>query len=275
MVAAYYQSAAYQTTVMSMSDHTTITRIERMPLITTVMERVQGVIDDQGLAPGDRIPSERRLQEGFGVGRSTVREALRALEALGVIEIRQGQGGFVRQRPGVADAPLQGSNDKLSEDWSQLGAVVEARLVIETEAARLAALRRTRPQLHRMAAQLRAFDSAKKTDDLTALVLADVEFHAAIAEAANPVLAHCLKSLGVLAIKSRQLSLRRPERHDNVHSRHTDIYDAIAEGDSIRAADAMSSHLSDFTTELGLKIGDVPRGPGVYLLQTETTDPLT
>jgi GntR family transcriptional repressor for pyruvate dehydrogenase complex len=255
-----------------MSDQRTIARIDRMPLISTVMERVQQVIDSEGLGPGDRIPSERQLQEGFGVGRSTVREALRALEALGIIEIRQGQGGFVRQRRDLTD-PGSKADDKLSEDWSQLGAVIEARLVIETEAARLAALRRTPAQLDLMAAHLDAFESAKLTSDLPALVIADVEFHGSIAEAANPVLAHCLRSLGVLAVKSRQLSLRRSERHANVHSRHTTIFDAIAAGDSVRAAEAMSSHLSDFTTELGLKIGDMPRGPAIYLLENGGSDP--
>jgi len=237
-----------------MSDH--LTPIERIPLIATVMERVQQLIARRGIAAGERIPSERQLQEGFGVGRSTVREALRALEALGVIEVVQGRGAFVRQKLDVEDARAQVPTDKLSEDWSQLTSVVEARIVIETETARLAAMRRTGPQLGRMEEALKTFHAAMDTKDLPALVLADVEFHAAVAEAANPVLAHCLRSLGVLAVKSRQLSLRRFERHAYVQSRHAEIYEAIAASDPTRAAEAMSGHLSDFSSELGPTIGD-------------------
>lgn len=244
-----------------MSDH--LAHIDRVPLITTVMERVQLLIDQRGIAPGQRIPSERELQQGFGVGRSTVREALRALEALGVLEIVQGRGAFVRPPSGAEASKLHISGDKLSEDWSTLGAVVEARMLIERETARLAALRRTPIQLDRMEASLKAFNEARHRADLPALVLADVEFHAAIAEAANPVLAHCLRSLGVLAVKSRQLSLRRVERHEHVESRHTEIFEAIAASHAGLAAEAMSAHLSDFTIELGLIAGSSLQGLGL------------
>ena len=220
-----------------MSDH--IGRIDRIPLITTVMERIQRLIEERDVGVGERIPSERQLREGFGVGRSTVREALRALEALGVVEVVQGRGAFVRQRPVAEDRVVNSSVDNLSFDWFQLGAVVEARSMLETESARLAALRRTDAELSRMKAALKSFHAAMRKKDLPGLVVADLEFHQAIAEAANPVLAHCLRSMGVLIVKSRQISLRRPERHASVEARHHEVYDAIAGGDAAGAAAAI------------------------------------
>jgi DNA-binding FadR family transcriptional regulator len=93
-----------------------------------------------------------------------------------------------------------------------------------------------------------------RKQDLPGLVVADLEFHQAIAEAANPVLAHCLRSMGVVIVKSQQISLRRPERHDSVEARHHEVYDAMAGGDAAGAAAAMSRHLSYFSNELNREI---------------------
>ena len=86
-----------------------IQAIDRTPLVTKVMERVRALIEDGSFPPHTKLPSERELQQSFGVGRSTVREALRALEALGVIELRQGRGAFVRDIGGPLETrrPLQ------------------------------------------------------------------------------------------------------------------------------------------------------------------------
>jgi DNA-binding transcriptional regulator YhcF (GntR family) len=107
-----------------MSDH--IGRIDRIPLITTVMERIQRLIEEPDVGVGERIPSDRQLREGFGVGRSTVREALRALEALGAVEVVQGRGAFVHQRHVAGDRVVRSSVDNVGGDWLQLGAVARS-----------------------------------------------------------------------------------------------------------------------------------------------------
>jgi len=81
------------------------------------------------------------------------------------------------------------------------------------------------------------------------VVLADVEFHEAIVECANPVLASLLKSIR----RSRTTSLPRRERWETVHGRYEAIYDAIAAGDAEQAAERMESHLLEFARELGVK----------------------
>jgi len=229
-------------------------RIERTSVIAEVMNRVRHLIESGDLLPGSRLPSERELREGLGVGRSTVREALRALDALGLVEVRQGQGTYVRSaRAKTAD--LLAKTEVPHSDWEQLDRVVEARLPIETYAASLAAIRRTDERLAQLAERLDDFERAMQTNDLAKLVLADIEFHNLIADAASPVLLSCLDSIGVLLINSRRMSLSRAERLPHVLHKHRLIYEAIVAKDPGKASQAMSDHLLDFISELGFQVG--------------------
>jgi len=143
------------------SDRDLIGAVKRTPLVAAVMERIGRLIDVGTYPPGAKLPSERELREQLEVGRSTVREALRGLEVLGLIELRQGRGAFVRsphpQLAGVGAAGPPG------EGW-QLERVAEARLAIETNAASLAAVRRTDEQLASIQMQVAAFEEAMATD---------------------------------------------------------------------------------------------------------------
>lgn len=228
-----------------------IQAIDRTPLVTKVMERVRALIEDGSFPPHTKLPSERELQQSFGVGRSTVREALRALEALGVIELRQGRGAFVRDIGGPLETRPAAS---ASGTW-RIELVMEARLVIETQTAALAALRRTQDDLEVLEQELHAFEEATAQDDLPALVRADVAFHDAIAAAANRALASSLKSLEVLGIQSRTVSLGKKQRRSDVLARHRSIYAAVTEGDPVGAAVAMRDHLTAYITELGFQVG--------------------
>jgi GntR family transcriptional regulator, transcriptional repressor for pyruvate dehydrogenase complex len=249
---------------MDMTDEKLLGRIERTSVITEVMDRVRGLIESGHLAPGTRLPSERELRERLGVGRSTVREALRALEALGLIEMHQGRGSYVRGSAGggsFASAPAAASRPA----WDGLDRIVEARLPIETYTASLAAIRRTDGQLAGMAEKLDDFVTAMAGNDLPQLVLADYGFHDLIAHAASPALARALDSISVLVINSRNLSLSRKERLPHVLEKHRRIYEAIAAQDPIKASQAMSEHLLDFISELGFEVATVKRGSGPAL----------
>jgi GntR family transcriptional regulator, transcriptional repressor for pyruvate dehydrogenase complex len=234
-------------------------RIERTSVITAVMDRIRGLIESGQLAPGARLPSERELRERLGVGRSTVREALRALEALGLIEMHQGRGSYVR-------VPVDGESLPVAltlasrPAWAGLDRVVEARLPIETYTASLAAIRRTDEQLAGLARKLHDFTAAMGENDLSQLVLADYGFHDLIAHAASPALARALDSISVLIINSRNLSLSREERLPHVLEKHRRIYEAIAAQDPMKASQAMSEHLLDFISELGFEVATVKRG---------------
>jgi GntR family transcriptional repressor for pyruvate dehydrogenase complex len=226
--------------------------IERVPVTARVVERLKELIASHEYAPGSRLPSERELRELLGVGRSTIREALRGLEALGMIELRQGVGAYVRDLHGdVDDGPGFAA-------WPRkyrigIESMLVARLAIEPPAAALAAINRSQAQLEKIGEQLAAFSRAIAADDLAALALADVAFHDEIARAGDPLLAQMLESVEVLSIRSRRTSLARHERRPSVYARHERIYEAICAGDAAAASKAMSSHLLDFAKELGIK----------------------
>jgi GntR family transcriptional regulator, transcriptional repressor for pyruvate dehydrogenase complex len=246
------------------TDEKLLGRIQRTSVITEVMDRIRGLIESGQLAPGARLPSERELCESLGVGRSTVREALRALEALGLVEMHQGRGAYVRIPAGDEAGPPRRPGEQ-REAWARLDRVVEARLPIETYTASLAAIRRTDEQLVGLLQKLDEFKAAMAVNDLSQLVLADFGFHDLIARAASPALANCLDSMGVLIINSRKLSLSREERLPHVLEKHRRIYEAIAARDPIKASQAMSEHLLDFISELGFEVATVKRGSNPLL----------
>jgi GntR family transcriptional regulator, transcriptional repressor for pyruvate dehydrogenase complex len=250
---------------VDMTDDKLLGRIERTSVITEVMDRVRGLIESGRLSPGDRLPSERELRERLGVGRSTVREALRALEALGLIDMQQGRGSYVRAP--VTEEPLPSPPAPLTA-LAGLDRIVEARLPIETYTASLAAIRRTEEQLAGMAGFLDDFEAAMHEQELSRLVLADYGFHDLIAHAASPALARALDSISVLIINSRSLSLSRKERLPHVLEKHRRIYEAIAACDPTKASQAMSEHLLDFISELGFEVVSVNRG-STPILQNE------
>lgn len=227
--------------------------IPRVPLTESVIHRLRDLVSSGRYQPGDKLPSERVLREELGVGRSTVREALRALEVLGLIELRQGSGAFVRAGDGEA------SSGPPFADWAdrhrwRIEESVEARIAIEPEAAALAALKRDESDLQRMREQLDAFELALANQDLTTMVLADVALHEAIAAAGNPLLASILRSMSVQGVDSRRTSLARSDRRGSVAGRHRAIVDAIEEADPRLAARTMELHLVDFATELGVEV---------------------
>jgi GntR family transcriptional regulator, transcriptional repressor for pyruvate dehydrogenase complex len=164
--------------------------LARPKLATAVAEQLLDRIRTRRLPAGTRLPSERDLMAALGVGRSTVREAINGLAMTGVLEIRHGQGAFVLDpsvSPGasIATAIARGETDDL----------FEARTLVEPEAARLAAARRT-------AADVRALDEIladhrRAIEAHRSTVPAAVAFHARIAAASgNDVLAALVGSFG-------------------------------------------------------------------------------
>jgi GntR family transcriptional regulator, transcriptional repressor for pyruvate dehydrogenase complex len=228
---------------------------ERAQLKDAVVERLRDLIESGRYPPGSKLPSERELRDEFGVGRSTVREGLRMLEALGVIELQQGRGAFVRTETDPASTSSSPFADwPRSYKWT-IEEVVEARLTVESRAAGLAALRRTKDDLAEMRKHLEAFEAAAQERDLDALVIADVAFHDSIANCGNAFLASVLRSLREQGVRSRHTSLGDDSRWPSVIRRHESIYDAIVLGEPETAAERMERHLLDFARELGV---DVP-----------------
>ena len=192
------------------------------------------------IKPGGRLPSERELTRQLGVGRSAVRDAIRPLLLLGLVEARQGDGTYLR-KPDSSLLPQSIEWGLLLGEHSTI-ALVEARTFVEVALASLAADRRTDDDITRIrshADEMRQADS-----DLVVFSEADLAFHLAIAEAArNGVLSGILSSLQSLL---RAWMLRvLAEEHDTEASyrEHLPILDAISAGDVTASAAAMDAHM--------------------------------
>lgn len=186
---------------------------------------------------GEKLPGETTLAPQLGVGRSTVREAIRQLAGRGVLASRQGAGVFVT----ALDAP---------EDWDSVlrragvAAVIEARIAIETEAAALAASRRTPADLRAIRRALA--DRAAHRSDLESHVDADTVFHRSIVAAAhNPVLLDLFDSFTPRLREAmiEMLRIRRVFGGDEDHDAHAVLTDAIADRDATGAAELSRAHL--------------------------------
>jgi DNA-binding FadR family transcriptional regulator len=211
----------------------------RPKLAATAAEQILGEIRRRGLAPGTRVPSERELMAGLGVGRSTVREALNGLAMLGVIEIRHGQGAFVAQVPQAATAPeITAALAKgVTRD------LLEARRPVETEIARLAALRRTEADLGEIESVLERHRKTLAGGRLAAKW--SVRFHVELAEAAhNEVLAGFVASIANLLAERGPALEKLPDYREWELREHTGLYEAVKQGDPDLAAERMAAHLA-------------------------------
>ncbi len=201
------------------------------------------IINDEGLATGDRLPSEARLAETFGMSRTIVREALVRLAADGITEARRGAGSYVKRRP----SERLGSHMPLHGLSATLG-TYEVRFVLEAEAARLAAQRRSPRQMEAIDAALAALRAALLSS--APAHAEDWVLHRLIAEATgNSSFVAALDRLqeDVLRILRAGVDISRsrpPEVIGAMMGEHDAIVDAIRAQDADGAALAMRWHLS-------------------------------
>ena len=224
--------------------------IRRTTLSGEVAERLSNLIRSGEWAAGVRIPSERDLGVRFGVGRTSIREALRMLQATGLVFVRPGDGVYVADPSAAAEAPFARWESRYHYSVQEL---FEARLAIEPVAAGQAALRATAKDVEAMAAAVVALQNAIERADLTAMVLSDSDFHTAITHASgNRLFQAMLSAVDHLLVESRRASLGAVERRPGVPARHRAIYDAIVAHDEERAAAAMRDHLLSFAVDMGV-----------------------
>ena len=201
-------------------------RLQRTRLYEQVAEQISQWIAENGLEAGDRLPPERELAVRLGVSRATLSQALVALEVVGVVAVRHGDGTVLTDKAGSAriiDA-IRAHADRLPE-------VIEARDALETKLAALAALRRTDADLAAIEAGGRGVDG-------------DEVFHGAVTAAAySPLLAQMMATIRQLIVETRIESLSQPGRPRDSLAGHRRIADAIRAGDPAAAASAMHEHV--------------------------------
>ena len=216
-------------------------------LYERVVDKIIDLIQGNTWGPGDRLPPERDLAEAFGVSRTVVREALSKLQAAGQVRTRHGIGTFV---VGAGEtAPFRIAPDQLAT-LQDVIAMLELRIGLETEAASLAAQRRSDANLHEMRQALDEFAAAVQAG--RDAVAADFRFHLEIARATqNPHYGELMATLGTPMIPRARLDAPVPltdERREylrRVNGEHESIFDAIASQDSESARAAMRTHLSN------------------------------
>lgn len=192
------------------------------------------------IKPGARMPSERALAAELGVGRSAVREALKSLGLLGLIEVRQGDGTYVR-KPDSDLLPKVIEWGLLLNEQRTLD-LVDARQQLEITVADMAAQRRNEADLRAMDKALRAMARRTRTE---AFVQADIAFHLAVAEAAhNAVLLDVLNSVRSLLLVWIRRSIDLAGETHGSHREHVPIMEAVAAGDPVAARLAMTEHMT-------------------------------
>jgi len=214
-----------------------------MEIVDSLSESIRG----GQLQPGDKLPTEAEIMLRFDVSRTVVREALSKLQASGLVETRHGIGTFVSPRD-------LGGNFRISpQDFATVAdviAVLELRIGLETEAAGLAAQRRSEAGLEAMRAALHAFQSSIEQD--SDAVPSDFLFHMEVARATgNRHFSDLMNYLGAMIIPRTRVNTPRhaPEGRlsylQRVNSEHESIFVAIRNQDAEAARAAMRTHLSN------------------------------
>lgn len=218
----------------------------RTQIVEGVVERIERLIAQGVLKAGEPLPSERSLCEKLGVSRTALREALGRLRGLGIVSTEHGKGSFVANlTPSVDSSPLLhlfGSQPRTLYD------LMEVRAVLESEAARLAAIRATQADLVMIRRRFEEMEAATPDMSLEAHAQLDHAFHRAINDAAhNPILVHTLQSLSELMLRSVFASVcnlyHRPALKRILDRQHQRLFSAIEAHDSQLAARVSREHI--------------------------------
>ena len=220
--------------------------IQSERLYEQIVDQIEQLILSNELKINDRLPPERVLAEQFGVSRTAVREAVKALREKGLLEVYPGRGTF------VTDTTSQSMRDSLNL-MLKMGRteedLIEVREILEPEIAALAAERLDPADLDELSAALDMLDAAQ--DDADAFVEADLNFHLSLAKAtANIVLFNLVHSLVDLEREQFRRSFSVAGNAQRTSREHRIIFSALVEGDAQAARDSMRCHLRRIRQEI-------------------------
>jgi GntR family transcriptional regulator, transcriptional repressor for pyruvate dehydrogenase complex len=214
--------------------------ISTTSVVTEVTRRLLDHFTAGTVQPGQRLPPERQLAASFEVGRSAVREALAALEVLGVVEVRPGSGTYLRSSTSELLPQTLSWGMLLGEP--QTRDLIGVRHGLEVQAARLAAAAVTDAQLDALAAQLKVMRANRSSFETFAA--ADMRFHQEVAEsAANPLLAQMLQSVRSLLRVWVERAVNDAKHAQTTCTEHAAIVKALRARDAEAAAAAMDRHM--------------------------------
>ena len=239
----------------------TLKQPRKITLVASIVEQLVEHIQSGTLQPGDKLPSERQLIEMLGVGRSSVREALQGLVMMGLVEVRPGQGSYVKSNlhSFIPDLSKPDLSDNLQREMRLQ--LIEARRMIEVEIAGQAALRAKPQQLDQWRATFA--DYVLYIDDFSdpRYLAAHADFHLSLADMSQNPFNVMLVKAAIQAVPQtlREREFSFPKSIDLQQLResqvklHRDILDAVANRDPEEAKAALRAHM-DFERDLVIKV---------------------
>ena len=210
-------------------------------LYEQIVQQVEESIQKGDLKTGDQLPPERELAQQFGVSRTAVREAVKALREKGFVEAYPGRGTFIME---TSSHPIRLSLDRMVKAGQAEGSryLTEVREMMEPEIAALAAERAEGEDLAAMRESFEVMEGAKR--DPEAFIEADLDFHLALAEAAaNPIILSLIDSIVGLLREQRMGIFQVEGGPERGQYHHKKILEAVEHRDPLGARDAMKAHL--------------------------------
>ena len=210
-------------------------------LYEQIVQQVEESIQKGALKTGDKLPPERELAQQFGVSRTAVREAVKALREKGFVEAYPGRGTFIME---TSSHPIRLSLDRMVKAGQAEGSryLTEVREMMEPEIAALAAERADGEDLAAMRESFEVMEGAKKDPD--AFIEADLDFHLALAEAAgNPIILSLIDSIVGLLREQRMGIFQIAGGPERGQYHHKKILDAVEHRDAAGAREAMKAHM--------------------------------
>jgi len=220
--------------------------IKRESTLEVIVQQIKDQIKKGILKPGEKLPSERKLADLLGVSRASIREAIQALAFSGYLEVIQGKGTYILE--------IATRYDEITKFFSEfsnysLDYLMEARIMLEGEFARLAALNASQEEIDLIE---RVFNETAKSKDLNTFVVKDLEFHLTIAKAThNPIMNGLMKIIGEMLYKETQkiIEISKDTRVNTIETLR-DLVQAIRQRNAQQAKELMSEHIRNIKESL-------------------------
>lgn len=224
-------------------DKTILEPVKKIRLYESIVKQIQHLINEGELKPGQKLPPERELAEELNVSRTSIREALRALEMMGYLESKVGVGGGTYIKEISLDNILSPFSKMLLKNGDFIIELLEMRLFLEIEAARLAAIRRSDEDLKKMQAAIDQME--QEINNGRSGLNGDNNFHYALSDAAdNRVLKHFVNMCGDLLEVEREAHLNNNEgESEKALAQHKQLLTAIRNRDEEQAQNLMRNHI--------------------------------
>ena len=217
--------------------------VKKIRLYENIVKQIQELIQKGELQPGERLPPERELAESLNVSRTSIREALRALEMMGYLESKVGVGGGTYIKEITLDNIMPAFSQLLLKDEDFITELLEVRLYLEIEVANLAALRRTEEDVQRMQEAIEQMEREVQSGESG--LNGDNEFHKALTEAAdNRVLKQFADMCGHLLEVEREEHLKEYNGESQKALKdHKKILEAVRHRDEDTVQELMRNHI--------------------------------